>query len=164
MPMQRSLTKYRIGLGAIGLFTLVILVVVLVQASGMKQDQKTENAANNIATQLNSYTGFGQTRPVPYALSEAGISNVPSTISYTRISRYSYRFCVTYKSSSTDFNASSLAQNVVARGMGAGSNYNANQYYQGSNSYFYLYINPIHHKGVNCQYVSGYYSSNVNSI
>ncbi|HVA10832.1 MAG TPA: hypothetical protein VNG32_01540 [Candidatus Dormibacteraeota bacterium] len=162
--MQRSLTKYRIGLGVIGLFTLVILVVVLMQASGMRQDQKTQNAANNIATQLNNYTGFGQTGPVPYTLSEAGITNVPSTISYTRTSRYSYRFCVTYKSTSTDFNASSLAQNVVARGMGAGSSYSANQYYQGSNSSSYLYINPIHHKGINCQYISGYYTGNVNAI
>ena len=160
--MQRSLIKYRIGLGVIGLFTLVILAVVLVQASATRQDQKTENAANNIATELNNYTGYSFTNPVPNTLSEAGITNVPSTISYTKTSRYSYSFCATYKLSSTDFNASSLAQNVVARGMGAGSNYSANQYNQGSNNYSYLYINPIHHKGVNCQYVSSY-TSNFNS-
>jgi uncharacterized membrane protein len=154
--MQRSLIKYRIGLGIIGLFTLVILAVVLVQASATRQDQKTENAANNIATELNNYTGYSLNGPIPNTLSEAGITNVPSTISYTKTSRHSYRFCVTYKLSSTDFNASSLAQNVVARGLGAGSDYSANQYNQGSYDYSYLYVNPIHHKGVNCQYVNTY--------
>jgi len=162
MPMQRSLTKYRIGLGIIGLFTLVILAVVLVQASATRQDQKTEDSANNIATELNNYNGYSLTRPAPNSLPEAGINNAPSTISYTKTGRNSYRFCVTYKLTSNDFSASSLAQNVVARGVGAGTNYNANQYYQGSYSYSYLYINPIHHKGVNCQDVSGY-TANFNS-
>jgi type II secretory pathway pseudopilin PulG len=149
--MQRSLLKYRVGLGVIGLFTLAILIIVLLQASATKQDQKTFNAANNIAEQLNNYTYNGV---APDSLSQAGINNVPSTISYHKMTAYTYYFCAKYKLASTDFSTSSIAQNIVMRGIGvsAGSNNAPNS----PTSLPDLEIDPTHHKGWNCETVDLY--------
>lgn len=155
--MQRSLTKYRIGLSLIGLFTLGILVVVLMQASATKQDQQTLNRANDIATQLNTYTYNGI---APYSLSQAGINNVPSTILYTRTGASSYQFCVTYKQASSDFSATGVAQNVVARGFGGGTDDGSINNQSAYNNLPDLEINPVHHKGVNCQTVDLYSYNN----
>jgi hypothetical protein len=150
--MQRSLTKYRLGLSVIGLFTLVILVIVLMQASATKQDQQTFNAANNIATKLNGDTYNGV---APDSLSQAGITDAPNTITYTKTGYSSYQFCATYKQASTDFSASDVAQNVVMRGFSGGAGSGAND--QASyNNLPDLEINPVHHKGVNCQTVNLY--------
>jgi hypothetical protein len=150
--MQRSLTKYRLGLSIIGLFTLVILVIVLVQASATKQDQQTYNEANNIATKLNNDTYSGV---APDSLSRVGITNVPSTITYTKTGESSYQFCATYKQASSDFSASDVAQNVMTNGF-SGSGDNGNNDQSSYNNLPDLEINPAHHKGANCQTVNLY--------
>ncbi len=157
--MQRSLTKYRIGLSLIGLFTVVILVIVLVQASATKQDQQTFNKANDIAIKLNNYIDSSYSGTAPSSLLQAGITDVPSTISYHRMTAYTYYFCAKYKNSSTDFNASSIEQNIIMRGFGGGADNSSDQ---GSyNNLPDLEINPVHHKGWNCETIQLYnYNSN----
>lgn len=151
--MQRTLTKYRVGLSALGLFTLVILVIVLMQASATKQDQQTLDTANTIATKLNSDTYSGI---APNSLAQVGITNVPSTILYTKTGKSSYKFCVTYKQASNDFSASGVAQNVVARGLGGGTGAGGVDDQSAYNNLPDLEINPVHHTGVNCQTVDMY--------
>lgn len=160
--MQRTLVKYRIGLTVLALLTLAILVIVLLQASVVRQDQKTEDAANSIATQLNNYTDSNYGNPAPSSLSQIGITNVPATISYTRTGHYSYQFCMTFKQASTSFDAMGLEQELIARGLSADAS--SNNYAGDQSSYNNLpdlYISPIHHKGVNCQTVE--LSSYINS-
>jgi hypothetical protein len=159
--MQRSLNKYRFGLAIIALFTVVILVVVVMQASATRTDQQTENTANNIATTLNTYVSYSSSGFAPDSLSQAGVSNVPDTIRYTKTSNYSYQFCMTYKQASTDFSASGVADDIMTRGFGGGMGGGFNN--QNSfNNLPDLEINPIHHKGINCQTVS-LYNYNYNS-
>ncbi len=53
--MKTALLKYKIGLQIIFVFSVIMVRFVVVQASGTKQDTKTNNAANDIADKLNTY-------------------------------------------------------------------------------------------------------------
>jgi type II secretory pathway pseudopilin PulG len=159
--MHNSLAKYRIGLGIIGLFTLAILVIVLLQSSATRADQQTENTANSIATKLNDYIDSGYAGTAPRSLAQAGIANVPSTISYLRTSNYSYYFCAKYQATNISFSSSDVAQNIVARGFGGGTGAGGINNQNAYNGLSDLEINPEHHKGWNCQTVELYnYNSN----
>jgi type II secretory pathway pseudopilin PulG len=160
--MQRTLTQYRIGLGVIGLFTLVVLILVVAQASATRKDQQTENAANSIATKLNDYTDASSTGVAPASLSQVGINSIPDTISYERITSYTYYFCAKYQEASTDFSTSNITQELVLRGFGAGpGDTNGSNIY---NNLPYLEINPVHRKGWNCQTVDlSSYGNNTSS-
>ena len=167
--MKSSLTKYKIGLGLIGLFTVVILIVILVQASSVRQDQQTEKAANDIAGKLNNYENSSSSGYAPNSLSQAGVTDVPSTITYTKTGLYSYEFCMIYNQASSNFDPSSVAQNTVTSGLSAASSGYGS--YQNEQSYYTnlpdLEIDPIHHKGKNCQtvqlYGANYTNTNTNT-
>jgi hypothetical protein len=144
---KNPLFKYQIGLGAIGLFTLVLIVLVLVQAGAAKQDAKTDKKANEIADTLNNYVN--STGTVPATLQEAKVSDVPEAITYSRISDESYKFCVTYKVTSANFDSSAVALSLATGG----------KIDSGSFDYTdksYLVIPSSHHKGKNCQTISPY--------
>jgi type II secretory pathway pseudopilin PulG len=149
----RRLRYYQVGLGVIGLFTVILAIVVLVMAGGAKQDTKTEAAANKAATKLDSYITAHQR--IPATLSEAGVKDAPSTITYKKISNASYRFCINYKSASSGYNTSSITD-VVNRGVYQSdfSSSSYGDYSSGTTSY--LYISPTHKKGANCQTVEPY--------
>ena len=148
--MHSSLTKYKIGLGVIGLFTVVITIWAVTQASATKQDNNTYNSANNISGKLYNYTDVHDI--APYSLASIGIYNPPSTITYSRLSNRSYRFCVNYKTSSTDFSVSSTESNLLTSNVGDSNSYDSSNYSNNS----YLYIDTNHHKGNNCQVVDLY--------
>jgi hypothetical protein len=148
-----SLNKYMLGLLALGVFTLILLVMVLSQAGATKQDNTTYNKATDIANKLNSYVDTNLT--LPSSLSEAGINNVPSTITYTKINYTKYRFCVEYKTKSDNFDPySAESQLLTASGYGG----NVNQV--GGSSSFDLYIDSSHNKGENCQTIDAQLSQN----
>jgi len=146
--MRQSLTKYKIGLGIVGLFTVVITIWALAQAGATKQDNNTYSTANNIASKLNTYTDTNDT--APYSLTYIGVYNPPSTISYTRLSNSSYRFCIDYKTTSSDFSASSAESDLLTSSV-SDSNSSNNSLNYGANGF--LYIDTSHHKGNNCQVV-----------
>lgn len=152
--MSQPITKYKIGLAVVGLFTVAITIWALAQAGATKQDNNTYNTANNIANKLNSYTESNDT--APYSLSYAGVNNPPSTITYTRLSDSSYRFCIYYKTASSNFDASSAESDLFTSSVSDSNSYSGSLDY-GANGY--LFIDTSHHKGNNCQVVNLYTDS-----
>lgn len=148
--MRSKLTKYKIGLAVIGLFTIVLLIIVLMEAGPTKQDSNTYNQANNIANKLNTYVDSSGL--VPDTLATAGAYNAPSTISYTELSDTSYRFCVDYKTTSDNFDPSAAETSLItSSGHGSSKDQSLDQSYAADG---FLFIDPDHHKGNNCQTVS----------
>lgn len=87
--------KYYFGLLVLGLLTVGLLGYAVVLGSSAKQDSATLKKAQEIAPKLNSY--IRQQNKIPDSLDAAGITGVPSTISYKKVSAERYTFCVTYK-------------------------------------------------------------------
>jgi len=152
--MQSKLRKYQIGLAALGLFTLVIVVVILVQAGATKQDADTTKKANDIATKLEMYISTKQM--IPDSLGAVGVSDVPATISYQKLSDTSYRFCLTYKSASSGFDAASAVTDVATGSYGQRYSSLGNTTDTETGDTGYLYIPDTHHKGSNCQTIKPY--------
>ena len=143
-----GLRKYQIGLALLGLATIALTVVVLVQASATKSDTKTYEAAQKAATALENYTGSKQT--VPDSLAAAGVKDVPDTIKYTKLSESSYKFCATYRASSTaNFSASDIATNVLLSQYGGSGASSASG--ENSDGSAFLIVSSSHKKGENCQ-------------
>jgi hypothetical protein len=144
------LFKYKIGLGAVGLFVFVLLIMVLVQGGSVKHDNEIYKKADKISTKLNDYTD--SKNKVPVSLDQVGVSDVPEDISYTRLSSTRYKFCMTYKKTGNNYGADYLATNLYTGG-------HADDYYGNytpSEDDGYLYISPTHKKGENCQTVKIY--------
>lgn len=95
MNNQSAMVKYYVGFLVIGLVTLGLTFFVVGQANATKQDKKTYEQAQQAASKLNNYVNREQV--VPKDLKEAGITDVPSSISYEKVSEEEYEFCVTYK-------------------------------------------------------------------
>lgn len=148
--MKKSpLFKYQLGLAIIGVFTLVVVGLVFVQASATKQDAATDKRANEIADKLNEYVSARDT--IPASLSEASITDVPASITYTKVSSDSFKFCINYKSTSSNFDTSSVALSLATGGKVDPGGYDFS-------SKSYLYVPTSHHKGENCQTISPYMS------
>ena len=144
--MKTTLLRYKIGLLMLFTFSVVLMGVVLVQASGTKQDTKTNAAAQAIADKLNTYVSDNNT--VPATLADAGAKNVPSSISYTKLSDSSYKFCATYKGNSSGFDATGAASDLLTGSGGVSSLPNI----PADNTE--LFIDSTYHKGANCQTVN----------
>lgn len=145
---KNTLNRYRLGLGLLGVATVILAAYLISQASGVKQDTLTYNRANAIANKLNDYVDNQQ--KVPSSLAEAGITNVPSTISYRQIDSNSYQFCATYKSASTNFSAVDSAESAITGQFEGAQNYSsANAGADFPNTT--LFIDGSHQKGQNCQ-------------
>lgn len=151
--MEKTLSKYKIGLLILILFAVALAVLVLVQAGTTKTDTTTNNAASNIADTLNNYVDSNST--IPATLAEAGVKNVPSTISYQKLSDSSYKFCVTYKGSSSGFDASGVASDLVTGSLSSD--------FGSATDNTELNIDSTYHKGVNCQTVQPSYITPVSS-
>ena len=147
--MPRSLSKYRIGLGLIGIFTLALLILVVTQASATKQDNVTYNQANKAADKLNNYTENYSL--IPASLTAVGANNLSPNISYHKVSDTSYRFCVTYKAASSGFNTTTVEQNIVTAAAGQGTGFDSS-----ATDNTALLIDTTHHKGQNCQTIKPY--------
>ncbi len=141
--MKSTLLKYKLGLLVIGLFAVFLLVFVLLQANAAKQDVKTTKAARATAEKLSNYVLEKQT--IPSTLSSAGLQDVPATIRYEKLSASQYKFCITYKTKRTGFDASSAAQQAIIGYYSAGES--SGDY----TSERYLTIPDAHQKGENCQ-------------
>lgn len=148
--------KYYIGLMALGLFTVGIAVYVLVMGVQARQDVKTEKAATKAAEKLNNYVSSKQ--KIPSSLKEAGVSDVPSTITYTKISNEKYKFCVTYKADKGYGSGDvTTALTGAATSKLYGSSYPE---LDDESEESYLYLNYTHKKGEECHTIKPYiYSS-----
>lgn len=159
---MNKMFKYYVGLGAIGLFTVVLLIITIVQGASAKQDNATKKKASEISKALNSY--ISTNKKIPASLDEANIKDIPSSITYKKDSDTEYTFCATYKeaysygsaSASSLISGSALKQNS--------STSLANDYYGDSYTSTYkastLYPTYSYKKGENCQTIKPYiYSS-----
>jgi hypothetical protein len=140
------------------------------QGASSKQDNQTERKANEVADKLNRY--IADKGEIPKDLKEASITDVPSSITYSRKSDKAYEVCVEYKAASvfggtslsgiaTGLAASELAASSAGGGLGSG--YGTSIYdYDSASSYApaALYFYGGHKQGKNCQTVEPYqYSS-----
>lgn len=142
--MQNKLTKYKIGFGVLGIFTLVLAIMVLTQGAATKQDTETYNRAQKIADKLQDYTS--NKAIIPSSLKVAGVTGSTDNITYTKINSESYKFCITYKTN-TSFDASSITTQLYSGGL---SSDGANASISDS---AYLYVDYTHKKGENCKTV-----------
>lgn len=156
-----KMKKYYIGLGAIGFITLVFLGLTFAKGASAKQDNDTKTKASSIATDLNNY--ISKNRKIPESLDEAGIKDVPKTISYKKDSSTEYTFCVTYKEAksygSVDptslLSGSALRQNSTSLDDEV---YSLSSTYKSSS----LYPTMSYKKGENCQTIKPYLLSSTN--
>lgn len=146
MNPNSRLFKYEIGLAVIGVFTFVMLVVVLIQAGAARHDNDLYKAADKIATKLNDYNDRHD--KVPAVLETAGIDDVPEDISYTKLSKSRYKFCMTYKNDSRGPGPIQAFERYYY-----GEGYD-NPYYNDSDESDYLYISATYKKGENCETVN----------
>lgn len=144
--MRSKLLPYKIGLGVIGLFVLVLLILVVVGAGNYKHDTNLYQQATTIADKLNSYIINNDN--IPANLNHAGINNAPTDISYTKLSGSSYKFCVNYRGNYDGFSSSQVEQQILNGGQSSSTSMNMSA--NGASS---LYLNPYYHKGENCQTV-----------
>ncbi len=139
--MKDKLLAYKIGLGVVGLFTFIMLIIVLTSAGGAKKDEATTKAASDVANNLNQYTI--QNQKVPDSLAQAGSKNVPSAIKYTKLNDQSYKLCVSYHGAHNDYSPGVLAFDAYSQ------SYNTDEW-AAQNNTSYLYIPTSHKKGDNC--------------
>lgn len=155
-PTKDGFAKWRYGLWALYLISALLLVYVVVQGARSKQDQVTYKKADEIATKLDSY--ISRKQEIPESLSVLNISDLPSTISYTKRSSEKYTFCATYKSASGESMPSMTSPLMWLLAPSYMANYDS-----GSSSVRYdtsdataLYISQDHKAGQNCQTVKPY--------
>lgn len=154
------MNKWRIGISVLALFVFIMFVFVIYQGINSRQDRQTSKKAQAIASKLNNYVNGHQ--KIPVSLSEVGVTDVPSTIDYTKTSDSTYKFCVNYKNNST--NLSQQAQDELTKaafgGFGASNSYSTDSGSSSSYENTYLYLSPTYKKGENCQTIKPYlYSS-----
>jgi hypothetical protein len=161
---KNKMFKYYIGLGAIGVFTLVLLGIVFSKGSVAKQDNVTSKQASIIATKLNEYVI--NNKKLPESFDSAGIKDVPSTITYKKVSDSEYKFCATYNkaysysSGLNGLDATSLLYGAALR-QASVTPLSTDSYdsYQSSYKASTLYPTYSYKKGENCQNVQPYLTS-----
>ncbi len=147
--MQNTLNRYRLGLSVLGIFSLVIVGIVVVQASATKADSNSYKAATKIADKLDDY--LNTSYEIPESLADAHITDVPDTVTYQKLSDSQYKFCVTYKADSSGFDATQAVTDVTTGAISSSSSSSDD-----STDASYLYLLSTHHKGENCQTVTPY--------
>lgn len=153
--MQSTLLRYKIGFGVLMVFVLGMGIFTILQANNSRKDAQTVKAARSIADKLNSYTSEHQT--APDSLQAAHITNVPSEITYKKLSNTSYSFCVTYKTKN-ESPSKNVPTLLMSPSLSASENYDSFYDYDAAS----LYIDGDHAKGQKCQTVklSSYYNAN----
>jgi hypothetical protein len=97
---DRSIARDRTGLAGLIVVLLIsfgLFAIVLHQAQLKKQDDRTQQAAYAVEDKLSNYVYNKQM--VPESLAAAGIKKVPQGLTYKKVNRTTYKFCVTYRSS-----------------------------------------------------------------
>ncbi len=147
--------KYYIGLIVIGVLVLGLGGYVIAQGSSSKHDKQTEKKAQEVAETLDRYISDKQ--KIPNSLDEAGVRNVPNTISYRKVSESEYEVCVDYKTASTySYGAGGIISGLIYGRYAGDYQYESSDY--GSSSYkpSSLYYYGNHKKGKDCQTAQPY--------
>lgn len=151
---MRSMKKYVIGLIIITLVTLGLAGYVVSLGLGSRQDVKTEKSEQEVGDKLNAY--IIKENKLPDSLSQAGAKDVPSSITYKKLSSEEYKLCVTYKAAK-GYGGSDITSVVTGAvisnmyGMGSSPDYSGSSYTPSS-----YYPSYTHKKGETCQTVKPY--------
>lgn len=154
MNSVNGIRKYYVGLGVLMVIALGCLVYAISQAGAAKADKKTNLAVQKISDKMTTYT---IDNGVPASLQEAGISDVPSSIKYTKIDSQKYKICIDYKTASSGFDAGWFS--LLGGAYGGGSPQDTS----GDHSYFDSTVQYRHKKGQNCQTITDSYSGYLKS-
>lgn len=140
--------KYYFGFIALAILTIGAIAITLAHANDGKRDDETSKKVDTISTELTSY--LYQQNKIPVTLGEAGISNVPSTISYQKLDNERFKFCAYYDHSSSSFDAGPLAfiTGLVFNAPAVDNSSNDEKTYLDGYS-----LSFVHKKGNNCQTV-----------
>ncbi len=156
--MPGPLRKYYLFFGLLLVAVVALLGYVLTGASGAKQDVQTSKKLTEIVNKLNSQVDYSTYGSVPNSLSELGLTDVPSTISYTKIDFSQYKLCAKYKERSSSFNGdwTSLLTGAMLAASGQSSDSSPPQSDSSAASDLATFE---HTKGNNCQTVKLYKST-----
>lgn len=145
--------KYYVGLMILAIITLGLGVYVVSLGISGKQDKQTLIVAEDIAEKLNDYVSSAN--EIPDSLQDIGVTEVPSTISYTKQSDERYEFCVEYKTASSGYSVSNVSEMMLETAYSSELNYNSDGFdssYEPSS----LHVSTSHDKGKNCQTIKPY--------
>jgi hypothetical protein len=158
MSPNSKITKYYAGLAALMLVAIGLLLYTVAQGAKAKVDAKTDDALDNISKKLDDYVY--KNYKVPASLKDAGVDNVPDSITYNKQDNKTYKICVDYKSAgSGGYDAGWAWWLFGGRGV---ENEPVDDTLKSDTetSYFDTYTLRYKHKvGQNCQKVTPYISS-----
>ncbi len=156
MNTSNKMYKYYVGLGVLGIFTIVILGITITKGVTAKQDNMTKKRSREIAKDLNTYVT--KNKKIPESLDEAGIKDVPSTITYKKDSGTEYTFCATYKEAYS-YGSTNPTSLLSGSSLKQSSSYEDDSRYESSASSYKLsslYPTYSYKKGENCQTIKPY--------
>ncbi|MBA2278979.1 hypothetical protein H0V99_00870 [Candidatus Saccharibacteria bacterium] len=138
--------KYYIGLIILSVLVLGLAGYVISLGMLAKQDKKTEKRVGEISEKLNNY--ISDEDEIPESLDKAGITGVPSTIKFEKLSDEKYKFCVTYQADK-GYGSGSITSVLTEAAYGGmySDAYESNS----ENEKSYLYMPYTHTKGETCQ-------------
>lgn len=161
MNTSNKMFKYYVGLGVLGIFTIVILGITITKGVTAKQDNMTKKRSREIAKDLNTYVT--KNKKIPESFDEAGIKDVPNTITYKKDSDTEYTFCATYKEAYS-YGSSDPTSLLSGASLRRSSSYEDDSRYESSASSYkssYLYPNYTYKKGENCQTIKPYSNTSI---
>lgn len=144
-----SMKRYYIGFAILTLAVLSIAIVVISKGAAGKQDIQTNKKAQEAVSKINSY--LSKNRTIPDSLSEAGVTDSPDTIAFTKLSEEEFKFCVTYKDDKS-YGGNDLTGVLWGAALRDASFEENDSYYNDTEySRSYLYLPYTYKKGENCQ-------------
>ena len=155
MNTSNKMLKYYIGLAVLAVFAVGLVGYTILSASDSKTDKETTEKIQKVATDLDKY--INDNAEIPASLSSAGIKNVPTTITYKKLSKEKYKICVTYKSAGSAFDggwSALLTGALLAQSASDNSAKGEEQSYLDYYTLIYAYK-----KGENCQTIKPYGAS-----
>lgn len=141
MRTSWSLKKYYIGIIVLILIALGFLVYAITQSGGAKKDRATNAAVESIGSKLDS--NISSKDRIPADLAEAGITKMPPSVTYTKLSESKYKICLYYYQANNGLDAD--WSSIITAGLGS------TQSVQTDSSYFDTFVEFSHKKGENCQ-------------
>jgi len=156
---DRRLFKYYLVFSLLVLFTAGAVVYTLSLASSSNKDQTTQDKVVEASSKLEGY--IAKNNQLPTNLDDAGINNIPSTLTYKKISDTKYRLCANYTTASSGFSGG-----WTSIFTGALSSLHSTSSLASNIGYLDVYnLAYNHQKGQNCQTVKpiDLTSSNVSS-
>lgn len=148
MNAASGIKKYYVGLAILMAIMLACLIYTVSQAGAAKADKKTNEAVQKISNKLETYV---ISKGVPDSLQTAGISDVPSTVKYTKLSDQKYKICFDYKQASSGFDAGWWSLLGGAFDQGTDTSQSEDR------TYFDYSVQYKHKKGQNCQTITDTY-------